>query len=103
MMFRMTSVKAERILQAIAQDIQQKNNGGGLSPGQQLCSTFHWLGTGCQYFSIGASHGIHKSTVSRTVHRVITAINRRLFPLEVKWPQSIENVVNKFYAFYFVK
>ncbi|KAI8433384.1 hypothetical protein MSG28_015424 [Choristoneura fumiferana] len=99
-MFRMKPVKAERVLQAISSDIQQVKKGGALSPRQQLCTTLHWLGTGCQYYSVGASHGVDKSTVCRTVHRVINAINRRLFPSIVKWPHRIEDVVQKFYELY---
>lgn len=95
--FRMTPAKAEQILRVIGPDIEHANRGGALKPKQQLCLTLHWLGQGSQYHGTGLSHGIHKSTVGRTVHRVVVAINRRLFQRTVRWPSNIAGVVERFY------
>lgn len=95
--FRMTPATAEDVLRIIGPDIQLSNRGGALKPHQQLCTTLHWLGQGSQYHATGLSHGIHKTTVGRTIHRVVSAINRRLFQRKVCWPSNISGVVEQFY------
>lgn len=95
--FRMTPAKVEQILRVIGPDIQLTNRGGALQPFQQLCVTLHWLGQGNQYHGTGLTHGIHKSTVGRTIQRVVSAINRRLFQSTVCWPSNISGVVEQFY------
>lgn len=90
--------KAERVLQQIGVQIEHPTRkGGALSPKQQLCITLHWLGSGSQYHTIADMHGIHKSTVCRSIKNVVHAVNTLLFNRVVTWPENIENVVEQSY------
>ena len=61
-----------------------------LSPKQQLLVAIRFLATGDNLATIGDAHGIHKSTVSRVIRRVVSAINSVLYFEYVKWPEGNE-------------
>lgn len=42
-------------------------------------------------------HGVHKSSVCRSVKAVVSVVNDVLFNSIVSWPQNIENVMNRFF------
>lgn len=87
--FRISRSTAQRVLNSIGASIEHKTNmNHALSSKQQLLVALHFLGTGCQFHAVSDMHGVHKSTVSRVVQRVSSAILRRLFPLYVRWPND---------------
>lgn len=63
---------------------------------QQLLLTLHWLGSGCQFHAVGAMHGISKSTICRTIHRVLGTIVNTMFQNTVCWPNNIYNLPEVF-------
>ena len=50
-----------------------------LTSRQQVMVALRFLSTGDNFTTIADSHGIHKSTVSRTIHRFVYAVNEHLF------------------------
>lgn len=87
--FRMSSIALESLLGDIGAHLQYgTGKSGALSPKQQLCAALHFLGTGAQFHCVGDMHGISKSSVCRSLHRVVAAINRIKFPQIVNWPQG---------------
>jgi hypothetical protein len=69
------------------------NRSNAVSARNHLLISLHWLGNGGQYHSIADKHGIYKSTVCRTVHSVVKAVNEMKFPVIVNWPQNKERVI----------
>lgn len=71
-----------------------------LSPEQQIRVAIRYLATGSNFSVIGDAHGIHKSTVSRCLHRVVKVINTRIYPEIVDWPQDqaqVNGIAAEFY------
>lgn len=96
--FRMNSGKVEFILRRIGHELEYASTkGGSLSPKQQLSIALHWMGSGSQYHTIADMHGVHKSSVCRAILRVVQAVNSHLLRDVVKWPENIENEVEKFF------
>lgn len=87
--FRLSPSTVESVLNVIGPIIKHKTNlNKALSPKQQLLSALHFFGTGSQYHAVSDMHGIHKSTVCRSVNRVSYAIIRELFHVYVRWPTN---------------
>ena len=94
----MPANKVEKILQEIGVELQHNTRkSGALSPKKQLCVALHWLGSGSQYHTITDMHGVHKSTVCRSIKNVVNAVNRLLFRTVISWPENIANEVEQFY------
>lgn len=62
----------------------------------QLLVALYWLGNGSQYHGLADMHGISKSTVCRSVHSVVAAINAVKFHRKVRFPNNMEEVVRNF-------
>lgn len=68
-----------------------------LDPQQQVLLCLHWLGNGGQYHGIASMHGVHKSTVCRTVHRVVEAIVDKLLQNTVRFPEDTNRLASDFF------
>lgn len=87
--FRILLSTTEKVLNLIGAKIMHKTNRNhALSPKQQLLTTLHFLGTNCQYHGVSNMHGMVKSTVCRTIHRVADAIIQKIFGAYVRWPNN---------------
>lgn len=96
--FRLSSDEIENIVQNIGPQLQHNTDrNSALSPTQQLLLAIRYLAGGGFMITIGDAHGPVKSTVSRSVHAVVNAINNRYFNEIVKWPDNIGEVVAAFY------
>jgi len=88
----------ERIIQDIGYRLQHDTDKNmALSPTQQLLLAFRYLAGGGFMLTIGDAHGPAKSTVSRSVHAVVDAVNDHYFNDIVKWPAQMDSVVATFY------
>lgn len=95
--FRVDSEVADYILNGIGNKIKhQTTKNHALTPKQQLLCTLHFLGTNAQFHAIGTMHGIHKSSICRSIHIVIKAINV-FFCRVVKWPENLHNIEQQFF------
>lgn len=91
--FRISRKSVEKVLNAIGAQIKHRTQlNQALTAEQQLLIALHFFGTGCQYHGISDMHGVHKSTVSRIIHRVTSAILRTLFHSFVRWPNNCGNI-----------
>lgn len=63
-----------------------------LSPRQQIIVALRHLATGANFTVVADAHGLHKSTVSRCVHRFVKAVVRTLFAEVVDWPEDPRDV-----------
>lgn len=96
--FRLSHTDVERIIQDIGHRLQHETDRNmALTPHQQLLLAFRYLAGAGFMLTVGDSHGPAKSTVSRSVHAVVDAINDFYFNDIVKWPENIEEVVAGFY------
>jgi hypothetical protein len=74
------------------------NISSALSARNQLLIALHRLGNGGQYHGTVDMHGISKSTVCRTVHSVVMAVNEMKFPVIVNWPENKQRVIKDFFG-----
>jgi len=96
--FRLRPEEVDFVLTRIGAHIQHETTrNNALSPKNQLLTVLHWLGNGSQYHGTGDMHGIHKSTVCRTLRRVISAINNNIFQDVVRWPTDCSNLAMQFF------
>lgn len=96
--FRMSPACIESVLLAIGPHIQHTTGkSGALTPKQQLCVTLNWMGSGSQFHTIGRVHGIHESSVQRSVVRVVGAVNRYLLRHVVALPANPDEEMNRFH------
>lgn len=97
--FRMSATAAEEILTRIGGELRHQTlRNKALTPKQQLLLALHWLGNGSQYHGAADMHGVDKSTVCRSVRKVVEVIVEKMFPDEVQFPENtMINVVEKFY------
>ena len=96
--FRMSAEKLDLLLNEIGPLLlHNTSKSGALTPKQQLSVALHWLGCGAQYHIVGDAHGVDKSTVCRTVQRVVNVVNNVLLNRIVRWPENIPNEIEKFY------
>ena len=87
--FRLLNRHVNMIVDSLAPFIAHETDRNfALSPEQQVRLALRYLASGSYYMSVGDSHNVHKSTVSRTLHRVVDAINTYLLPQNVRWPQD---------------
>lgn len=87
--FRVDIPVVERIERAIGLDLQRNTlRSHALSPREEILITLHFMGNGSQYHVNGQTHGIHKSTICRCVHRVCYLITFRLMALFIRWPSD---------------
>ena len=64
-----------------------------LSPKQQILVTLRFLGTGGSLHLVGHAHGVSKATMSRCIHRVVTAINTCFFEDTIRfWYHSRQSL-----------
>lgn len=68
-----------------------------LSAKDKLLLALHWLGNGGQYHGVAQMHGVHKSTVCRTVHCIVDVIIAQLFRRTICWPNNDTSIAQKFY------
>lgn len=62
---------------------------------------YRYLSTGDYYRTVGDAHGISRSTLSRSLHRFVQAVNRIIFPEVVDWPRdanTLRGIANEFYV-----
>lgn len=99
--FRLTNVHINQIIARLGPILQHETDRNhALTPDQQIKLALRYLATGSNFSVVGDSHGVHKSTVSRCVHRVVEAVNNVLYPELVDWPQNIgqlNNIANEFH------
>lgn len=96
--FHLNAMQIENILERIGEHLvypSARNN--ALSPLQQLLTTLHWLGNGGQYHGIAIMHGVHKSTVCRVVHKVVSTIVSCMLSSTICWPVNSQNVSSRFF------
>lgn len=97
--FRMSGSSVEKILNVIGPLLEHKTKKNkALDPRKQLLVALHFLGSGNQYHGISDMHGIHKSTVCRSVNRVCRAIIRKLFHVYVRWPSNCDYIQPGFFG-----
>lgn len=93
--FRLKDLNIDFLLNQLHPILSHKTKSNmALSSRQQLLVALRFLATGDNLRTIGDAHGIHKSTVSRCVRRVVTAINRIFYFDYVKWPEDEEELHN---------
>ena len=87
--FRLTRPQVDIILNEIGDLLQtatQRNY--ALTPTEQLLTTLRFLATGAFYRLNGDGHGVSESSVCRCVHRVVGAVNQRLYDRIIRWPEN---------------
>jgi nuclease HARBI1 len=98
--FRLENRHVDAILEQVGPLIAHDTNRNyALSPEQQIRTSLRYLASGAIYSSAGDSHNIHKSTVSRTLHRFVDAVNAHVYPEVVKWPRNVDvmrGIIEKF-------
>jgi len=98
--FRLTNAHVDQIVQRLAPIIQHETQRNfALSPEQQIQLSLRYLATGDYYATVSDAHGCHKSTLSRTLHRFVAAVNTRLYAENVDWPSTQDQghgIVEKF-------
>jgi hypothetical protein len=100
MRFRLTDAHVNHIVGVLSPIIQhQTDRNFALTPDQQVRLALRYLATGDYYRSVSDAHGVHNSTLSRTLHRVVEAVNAHLYNDLVDWPVDAEQnrgIVEKF-------
>lgn len=98
--FRLTNAHVDQIVDRLAPIIRHRTERNfALTPEQQIRLSLRYLATGDYYATVGDAHGIHKSTLSRTLHRFVEAVNTHLYEENVDWPSTQDQargVVEKF-------
>lgn len=98
--FRLTDAHIDQIVQRLAPIIQHETERNfALSPEQQIRFSLRYLATGDHYSTVSDAHGCHKSTLSRTLHRFVEAVNSHIYAEHVDWPNEqdqVHGVVEKF-------
>lgn len=94
--FRLRPNEAEFVVTRLAPRLIDSNKNMALTPRQQLLVALHWLGNGSQYHGIGDMHGVSKSTVCRSLKRVVNAIVDLLFQEIVRFPDETSDLAYKF-------
>lgn len=98
--FRVNPATMEDLLIEIGPRLERPTNrNNALSAKHQLLMALHWVGNGGQMHGIGDMHGVSKSSISRSVHSVVHAVNEVKFPTVVNWPDNCAPVVEKFHAY----
>lgn len=95
--FRADAPVADLVLNLIGASIEhQTTKNHALSPREQLFTVLRFLGTNAPYHSICNMQGPNKSTVCRTLFRMIHAINEIVFPEYVRFPEDTVAIPLKF-------
>lgn len=96
--FRFSRAGMDRILERIRPMIAHNSDRNmALSPEHQLALALRYLGGTGFMLTVGDAHGPSKATVSRTVHRVVQAINDAYFDEVIRWPDDAADTIVKFY------
>lgn len=96
--FRLNQIQVDFLLNKVGDKIEHNTQRShALSAENQLLLCLHWLGNGCQYHGVAAMHGVAKSTVCRTIHRVVDIIIDVLFQNTVRWPDDVSGIAEKFF------
>lgn len=96
--FRVDREVVIQIETLIGRYLVNTNRNAALSPRQQILTTLHFMGNGCQYHVNGQVHGISKSTVCRCLHRICRLIVYHVMPLFVRWPTVSYIIERQFFA-----
>ncbi|KAI5740980.1 hypothetical protein M8J76_009211 [Diaphorina citri] len=95
--FRVSRDVVEQILTTVSPFLEHPTNRRhALTSRQQVLLTLHWLGNGAQYHITADAHGVSKSTVQRTVHKVVECVVRYQFPQSIRFPENMAAIVEKF-------
>jgi nuclease HARBI1 len=95
--FRIGTEEFEFVLSLVGPHLQHRSNKNkALAPNHQLLTALHWLGNGGQYHGVADMHGLSKATVCRAIGRVISAINKHIFHVVVKWPEKCDEIAIQF-------
>lgn len=85
--FRITRSQCEFLLHSIGHRLKSTTRRNyALSPTECLLVALRYFGTGGFFKLVGDAHGISDATVSRSVQKVVRAINEQLFDEFVRWP-----------------
>ncbi|XP_050340600.1 putative nuclease HARBI1 [Bactrocera neohumeralis] len=96
--FCLNPIQADFLLNNVGQKLEHNTQRShALSAENQLLLCLHWLGNGCQYHGVAALHSVAKSTVCRTIHRVVDIITDTLFQKTVRWPDDVSGIAEKFF------
>ena len=89
--FRLSRERAGEILREVGGALahaSSRNN--ALTSEQQLLATLRYLATNGFYHVVAEAHGVHKSTICRTIPRVVQQINSVFFDREIRWPETVQ-------------
>lgn len=97
--FRVDAPVADLILNRIGHLIAHPpESNHALSPREQLLTVLRFLGTNAPYHSICNMQGPNKSTVCRTLFRVVNVLNETLFGETVRFPDHSTQIPIEFSA-----
>ncbi|XP_063915611.1 putative nuclease HARBI1 [Zophobas morio] len=95
--FRLNKVQVKYVLGKIGARLAPANRRNhALTAEQQLLLTLHWLGNGAQMHGIAIMHGVRKSTVCRSIKKVVNIIIDTMFEEEVIWPENTQDIAMEF-------
>ena len=99
--FRVNEDIIDFLLEAIGDQLQHNTNRNcALSSRQQILLCLRFLAGNSYYNLMGDAHGVHKSTVCRTIRSVVTAINATIYNNLVRFPENHTAVHQQFFAMY---
>ena len=95
--FRLNKVQVKYVLGKIGARLAPANRRNhALTAEQQILLTLHWLGNGAQMHGIAIMHGVRKSTVCRSIKKVVNIIIDTMFQEEVSWPDNTQDIAMEF-------
>ena len=99
--FRLTDTHVGQIVDVLAPIISHDTDRNfALSADQQVRLALRYLSSGDYFRNVADAHGVHKSTLSRTLHRFVSAVNVHLYHQHVDWLNTEEQgrgIVEKFF------
>lgn len=91
--FRLTDAHVDRIVERLTPIISHRTERNfALTAEQQIRLSLRYLSTGDYYRTVSDAHGVHSSTLSRTLHRFVDAVSTTLFDEVVDWPSTREQI-----------
>ena len=97
--FRLHDAHIEILLERLAPIISHNTDRNfALTAEQQIRLALRYLATGDNFTTVGDSFGVHKSTVSRTLHRFLDAVRNTFVNELVTFPagDAMQNAVEKY-------
>lgn len=99
--FRLTNEHMAQVTERLQPLLQHETDCNyALSAEQQIRLAVRYLATGSNFSVVGDAHGVHKSTVSRALHRVVEAVNSTIYPEVVDWPRDQAQILRIAQDFY---